>query len=72
MVTAEVAEQADATVSNTVEHSAHVGSIPTFGTYIGKQLAGTAGIIRSVEDLAKFQGGEKGIDRPAVRFPSLC
>jgi hypothetical protein len=29
---AEVAEQADATVSNTVEHSAHVGSIPTFGT----------------------------------------
>jgi hypothetical protein len=30
---AEVAEQADATVSKTVEGKPHVGSSPTFGTF---------------------------------------
>ena len=72
LVTAEVAEQADATVSKTVEHYAHVGSIPTFGTRPDGLSAANAGIIRPVAELANFEGRTKGIGRPAVRFPCLC
>ncbi len=61
---AEVAEQADATVSNTVEHSAHVGSIPTFGTQPDSEPANNAGIIRPVGKLAKFQGGKRELAVP--------